>query len=65
MPENRYADTKFKMTVGKWLVKEEFEVLDIIYNKYNREDIPEIKKAYSDRKEEQYKKHPNEAEQFE
>ena len=64
MPENRYTDANFKMTLGKWVIKEDFEVLDIIYNKHNRENIPEIKTAYSERREELYKKHPNEAEQF-
>ncbi|HMP30206.1 MAG TPA: hypothetical protein PKD85_11435 [Saprospiraceae bacterium] len=65
MPDNRYTDANFKMTLGKWIIKEDFEVLDIIYNKYNRENIPEIKNAYSERREELYKEHPNEAEQLE
>jgi len=37
---------EFVMTVGKWRIKEDFEVAEIIFNRNCAEKIPYVKKAY-------------------
>ncbi len=43
---DKTTKTEFVMTVGKWRIKEDFEVVEIVFNKDNIEIIPQIKKAY-------------------
>jgi hypothetical protein len=40
------SDGEFTFTVGKWKIKEDFEVVEIVFDKKTIERIPEIKKAY-------------------
>lgn len=36
----------FVMTVGKWRIKEDFEVVEMVFNQGNIENIPQIKNSY-------------------
>lgn len=40
------SDGEFILTVGKWKIKEDFEVVEIVFDKKTMERIPEIKKAF-------------------
>lgn len=40
------SDGEFIFTVGKWKIKDDFEVVEIVFDKKTIERIPEIKKAY-------------------
>lgn len=43
---DRKCDAEFVMTVGKWRIKEDFEVIESVFNKHNIETIPQIKQSY-------------------
>ena len=40
------SDGEFIFTVGKWKIKEDFEVVEIVFDKRTIERIPEVRKAY-------------------
>ncbi|MTK53518.1 hypothetical protein [Paludibacter sp.] len=40
------SDGEFIFTVGKWKIKKDFEVVEIVFDKKTIERIPEIRKAY-------------------
>ncbi|MGN7202665.1 hypothetical protein ACTHQF_00215 [Pedobacter sp. SAFR-022] len=43
---DRKRDAEFVMTVGKWRIREDFEVIESVFNKHNIQTIPQIKQSY-------------------
>ena len=58
------ADGEFIFTVGKWMIKEDFEVVEIVFDKKTIERIPEIKKAYEYHLENLKRDFPDKIEEF-
>lgn len=43
---DRKTDAEFVMTVGKWRIKQDFEVVESVFNKHNIATSPQIKASY-------------------
>ncbi|GAA4203904.1 hypothetical protein GCM10022289_20900 [Pedobacter jeongneungensis] len=43
--DQQSVDT-FTMTVGKWRIKQDFEIVEMVFNQSNIENIPQIARAY-------------------
>lgn len=43
---DKKTNADFVMTVGKWRIKQDFEVVEIVFNKSSIDNIPQIKRAY-------------------
>lgn len=43
---DKKSDAEFVMTVGRWRIKQDFEVLESVFNKHNIATIPQIKQSY-------------------
>jgi len=50
IPKNKFADAHFMMTLGKWNIKKPLKVVDLVFNKYNIENIQDVKKSNEDAK---------------
>lgn len=44
--DNLNENAEFTMTVGKWRVKEDIEIAEVVFNQSNIENIPQIKESY-------------------
>ncbi len=58
-------DGEVIMTVGKWRIKKEFQVIEMVFNKHNIENNPDIKKSYEYQKELMLGDHPKQIKQIE
>lgn len=44
--DEKEVNNEFVMTVGKWRIKQDFEVAEIVFNKLNVANIPQIRKSF-------------------
>lgn len=58
-------DGEVIMTAGKWRIKKEFQVIEMVFNKANIELNPDIKKAFEYQRDLMLKDHPEQIEQIE
>ena len=58
------SDGEFFFTVGKWKIKEDFEVVEVVFDEKTIERIPEIKKAYEYHLDNLKKIFPDKTEEF-
>lgn len=59
------SNGEFIFTVGKWKIKEDFEVVEIVFDKETIERIPDIKKAYEYHLNNIRQEFPEQVEEFE
>lgn len=65
LEKNEVKDADFIMTVGKWVIKEDIEVVEMVFDKNSIQNSPDIKRSYEFHLEKLTKEHPEHREQFE
>lgn len=63
IPNNN--DGEIIMTVGKWRIKKDFQVIEMVFNKENIKNNPDIKKSFVYQRDIMVKDHPEQIEQIE
>ncbi|WP_416440038.1 hypothetical protein ACH3O9_10190 [Leeuwenhoekiella sp. A16] len=48
IPQNKFIDAHFMMTLGKWEIKKPLKVVDLVFNKNNIENIEDIQFSHED-----------------
>lgn len=65
LEKNEAENTDFVMTVGKWIIKEDIEVVEIVFDENSIKNSADIKRSYEFHLEKLTKEHPEHKEQFE
>ncbi|TQO37034.1 hypothetical protein GQ41_1625 [Arenibacter algicola] len=65
LEKNEAKNADFIMTVGKWIIKEDIEVVEIVFDENSIKNSADIKRSYEFHLEKLTKEHPEHTEQFE
>lgn len=65
LEKNEVQNADFIMTVGKWIIKEDIEVVEMVFDEKSIKNSVDIKRSYEFHIEKLTKEHPEHKEQFE
>jgi hypothetical protein len=65
LEENEVENADFIMTVGKWKIKEDLEIVEMVFDENSIKNSADIKRSFDNQISKLTKKHPKHKEQFE
>jgi len=65
LEKNEVTNADFIMTVGKWVIQEDIEIVEVVFDENSIQNSADIKRSYEFHLEKLTKEHPEHKEQFE